>query len=111
MESFFNRLEIVIATLTTQVFFRDNVELPSLFNDNSYDFNYQETRRLSEEREILPGDSLQVVCNCRTKDIRHTMSVVSLFSESCLREPIGITHASTSDVVFKVPENRKKKKR
>ena len=52
------------------------MELPYLFKDNSYDFNYQETRRLSEEREIFPGDSLQVVCDYKTKDAKENMTVV-----------------------------------
>ena len=51
------------------------MELPYLAKDSSYDFNYQETRRFAEERELLPGDSLQVVCNYNTED-RETMAVV-----------------------------------
>ena len=54
------------------------VELPYISRDRSYDFNYQETRRLPEEREVLPGDSFQVICNYRSKDVRQRMTVVSL---------------------------------
>ena len=53
-------------------------ELPYLARDRSYDFNYQETRMLSEEREILPGDSFQVVCTLKTKGVRQNMSVVGI---------------------------------
>ena len=56
--------------------FRNGIELPYLAKDDSYDFNYQETRKLLEEREILSGDSLQVVCEYKTKDDRTDMSVV-----------------------------------
>ena len=55
------------------------VELPYISRDRAYDFNYQETRRLKEEREVLPGDSFQVICDYRSKDVRQQMTVVSLF--------------------------------
>ena len=61
----------------TRFVFRNKTELPYLAKDNAYDFNYQETRRLTEEREILPGDSLQVICDYKTKGVRQQMSVVS----------------------------------
>ena len=68
---------------------RDTTELPYLAIDRSYDFNYQETRRLSEEREVLPGDTLQVICDYKSKGVRQNMTVViviviTFYSPSCL---------------------------
>ena len=45
--------------------------------DDAYDFNYQETRMLKEERELKMGDSIQLICDYKTKDIRTNMTVVS----------------------------------
>ncbi|XP_059175991.1 uncharacterized protein LOC131955763 [Physella acuta] len=42
---------------------RNGVELPPLMEDNNYDFNYQETRMLKEERVIKKGDTLIVECD------------------------------------------------
>ena len=53
-------------------------ELPYLARDHSYVFIYQETRMLSEEREILPGDSFQVICTLKTEEVRQNMSVVGI---------------------------------
>jgi len=47
-----------------------------MFKDDSYDFNYQETRMLLEERELHFGDSLQVVCDYKTKNSGDKMFVV-----------------------------------
>ena len=58
-------------------FFRNTAELPYLSRDRSYDFNYQETRMLPEERQILPGDGLQVVCDYKTQGVRQNITVVS----------------------------------
>lgn len=33
---------------------RDGTELPPLFEDNSYDFNYQAIKYISEPRKIMP---------------------------------------------------------
>ncbi|XP_059175984.1 DBH-like monooxygenase protein 1 homolog [Physella acuta] len=43
--------------------FRNNVELPPIMEDNSYDFNYQETRMLKEERVVKKGDMILVECD------------------------------------------------
>ena len=37
--------------------FRNGVELPSIDQDDSYDFNYQEARMLQEEVVVLPVSS------------------------------------------------------
>ncbi|KAH9500342.1 DBH-like monooxygenase protein 1 [Bulinus truncatus] len=43
--------------------FRNGVELEPIMEDNSYDFNYQEMRKLREERIVKKGDSLLVECD------------------------------------------------
>ena len=48
--------------------FRNGTELSPISKDSSYDFNYQESRLLSEERILKVGDSLQVVCNYNSQD-------------------------------------------
>ena len=57
--------------------YRGTQELPFIGKDDFYDFNYQETRMLPEERVVQPGDSLQVICNYKTKGVRAEMTVVS----------------------------------
>ncbi|KAH9500336.1 DBH-like monooxygenase protein 1 [Bulinus truncatus] len=42
--------------------FRNGIELEPVMEDNSYDFNYQETRKLKEERIVKKGDSFIVEC-------------------------------------------------
>ncbi|XP_047477058.1 DBH-like monooxygenase protein 1 [Penaeus chinensis] len=41
---------------------RNGRELPVVFQDMNYDFNYQQARVLSEEMTILPGDSFLTEC-------------------------------------------------
>ncbi|XP_059175988.1 DBH-like monooxygenase protein 1 [Physella acuta] len=48
--------------------FRNGVELPPIMEDNSYDFNYQETRMLKEERVVKKGDLLLVECDYDSSD-------------------------------------------
>ena len=90
-----NRIEnelmrcILQILLVIEFYCRDTTELPYLAIDRSYDFNYQETRRLSEEREVLPGDTLQVICDYKSKGVRQNMTVViviviTFYSPSCL---------------------------
>jgi len=57
------------------VIYRNTTELPYLAIDRSYDFNYQETRTLPEERELLPGDTIQVICDYKTQG-RNNITVV-----------------------------------
>ncbi|CAK8671994.1 unnamed protein product [Clavelina lepadiformis] len=42
---------------------RNGTELPPITNDQSYDFNFQETRVISPERVVRKGDALQLVCD------------------------------------------------
>ncbi|XP_046406424.1 MOXD1 homolog 1-like [Ischnura elegans] len=41
---------------------RGGKELHPIVEDNSYDFNYQQTRSLAQEVEVLPGDELVTEC-------------------------------------------------
>ncbi|XP_078690261.1 DBH-like monooxygenase protein 1 homolog [Branchiostoma floridae x Branchiostoma belcheri] len=43
-------------------------ELQELFRDDNYDFNYQETISLDEQRQVLPGDSILMECTYDTTD-------------------------------------------
>lgn len=38
--------------------FRNNQELPWIKNDENYDFEYQQTRPLTDSIVVLPGDHL-----------------------------------------------------
>ncbi|XP_064118161.1 DBH-like monooxygenase protein 1 isoform X2 [Macrobrachium nipponense] len=42
---------------------RNGVELPTVFKDMNYDFNYQQQRVLKEEMVVMPGDTLIVECD------------------------------------------------
>jgi hypothetical protein len=42
--------------------FRGNTELPWIAVDNSYDFDYQQSRQLRVETKVLPGDQLTLEC-------------------------------------------------
>jgi len=42
--------------------FRNGTELPPILEEPYYDFNYQETSMLLNERVVLPGDMLKVRC-------------------------------------------------
>ncbi|KAK0041049.1 DBH-like monooxygenase protein 1 [Biomphalaria pfeifferi] len=43
-------------------YFRNGVEQVPILEDNNYDFNYQEMRKLPEERAIKKGDSFLLEC-------------------------------------------------
>ena len=78
---------------TLFAYFRNITELPYISIDRSYDFNYQETRMLPEERQLLPGDSVQVVCDYKTKGIRENLTVVSFskkFKNCCVFTLAGL---------------------
>ncbi|CAL1540451.1 unnamed protein product [Lymnaea stagnalis] len=65
--------------------FRNGVELPPIMEDNSYDFNYQEMRKLKEERTIKKGDSLIVECDYdSTKRTSPTYGGLKTTYEMCL---------------------------
>ncbi|OXA39163.1 DBH-like monooxygenase protein 2 [Folsomia candida] len=42
--------------------FRDGIELEWIMSDGNYDFNFQQSSDLWEERTVLPGDQLTVEC-------------------------------------------------
>jgi hypothetical protein len=45
---------------------REGHELPHIAEDNSYDFNYQQSRILPHEVAVLPGDELVTECVYQT---------------------------------------------
>jgi hypothetical protein len=45
---------------------REGRELPPVAEDNSYDFSYQQSRILSQEVAVLPGDELVTECVYQT---------------------------------------------
>ncbi|XP_068239142.1 DBH-like monooxygenase protein 1 isoform X1 [Palaemon carinicauda] len=64
---------------------RKGREMPVVFKDMSYDFNYQQARVLEEDMEILPGDSLVVKCGYdSTKRKSPTFGGFSTEDEMCL---------------------------
>ncbi|XP_056620622.1 DBH-like monooxygenase protein 1 homolog [Triplophysa dalaica] len=65
--------------------FREQVELPPLASDDQFDFNFQEFQPLSQERLILPGDSLITECRYSTKSrMNMTWGGLSARDEMCL---------------------------
>ncbi|CAG0917546.1 unnamed protein product [Notodromas monacha] len=64
--------------------FRNGAEEPWLLNDNHYDFNYQQTRLLSEERKLYPGDQITVECYLSTSNRKKaTLGGLSTYDEMC----------------------------
>nr|XP_027217094.1 DBH-like monooxygenase protein 1 [Penaeus vannamei] len=64
---------------------RKGRELPNVFKDMSYDFNYQQARVLKEEMKVMPGDSLIVKCGYdSTKRKMPTFGGFSTEDEMCL---------------------------
>ncbi|XP_049950240.1 MOXD1 homolog 1-like isoform X1 [Schistocerca serialis cubense] len=64
---------------------RDKKELKPIVRDDSYDFNYQQARRLQEEVEFLPGDELVTECVYQTsKRKQPTYGGFSTKQEMCL---------------------------
>ncbi|XP_042880997.1 uncharacterized protein LOC122258825 [Penaeus japonicus] len=64
---------------------RDGRELPPVFRDNSYDFNYQQARILQDEMSILPGDSF--ITECRYNSMKRRIPTFGGFGteeEMCL---------------------------
>ncbi|XP_043075805.1 DBH-like monooxygenase protein 1 homolog [Puntigrus tetrazona] len=65
--------------------FRQQVELQPLASDDEFDFNFQEFQPLSEERIVLPGDSLITECRYNTKGrMNMTWGGLSTRDEMCL---------------------------
>ncbi|XP_068248771.1 DBH-like monooxygenase protein 1 [Palaemon carinicauda] len=64
---------------------RNGVELPTVFKDMNYDFNYQQQRILKEEMVVLPGDTLIVECDYdSTKKAKPTFGGEDSDDEMCL---------------------------
>lgn len=63
---------------------RNGLELPTVFQDRSYDFNYQQARVLKEEMKILPGDSFIVECGYdSTRTTKPTFGGLATNEEMC----------------------------
>ncbi|CAH0564397.1 unnamed protein product [Brassicogethes aeneus] len=64
---------------------RGGRELPPLAQDEHYDFNYQQSRTLSQDTTILPGDGLITECTYSTLGrSRPTLGGYSTSEEMCL---------------------------
>lgn len=64
---------------------RAGKELPPLAQDNHYDFNYQQSRSLTQDAKILPGDGLITECTYSTVGRnRPTLGGYSTKEEMCL---------------------------
>ncbi|XP_018333725.1 MOXD1 homolog 1 [Agrilus planipennis] len=64
---------------------RGGKELPPIVQDDHYDFNYQQSRALSHEVTILPGDGLVTECTYSTLDRKKpTLGGYSTREEMCL---------------------------
>lgn len=64
---------------------RNGRELPIVFQDMNYDFNYQQERILKEEMLILPGDTLIMECGYdSTKRTKPTFGGEGTEQEMCL---------------------------
>lgn len=63
---------------------RGHKELSPIVEDNHYDFNYQQTRALSHEVTIMPGDGLVMECTYSTlKRSKPTLGGYSTSEEMC----------------------------
>ncbi|RZF45944.1 hypothetical protein LSTR_LSTR008321 [Laodelphax striatellus] len=64
---------------------RDGVELPAIAKDESYDFNYQQSRVIEEGIRVLPGDELITECIYETSNrTQPTHGGYSTKQEMCL---------------------------
>ncbi|XP_067947435.1 DBH-like monooxygenase protein 1 homolog [Watersipora subatra] len=61
--------------------YRDGKNIGFLAFDDSYDFNFQETRRMEKNKRLLPGDSLKITCTFNN-EVRDFVTFVSLFTLS-----------------------------
>ncbi|XP_018599031.1 DBH-like monooxygenase protein 1 homolog isoform X1 [Scleropages formosus] len=65
--------------------FRNQEELPHLAQDDEFDFNFQEFQYLTQERLLLPGDSLITECKYNTRGRKNmTWGGLSTRDEMCL---------------------------
>ncbi|XP_074647536.1 uncharacterized protein LOC141903331 [Tubulanus polymorphus] len=64
--------------------FRDGLELPWIFDDTSYDFNYQIWRPLREPVIVKPGDTIMTECTFNTEERENvTYAGEATTSEMC----------------------------
>nr|CAI5829273.1 unnamed protein product [Callosobruchus analis] len=64
---------------------RGDKELSPLAEDGRFDFNYQQSRRLSQDIPVLPGDGLITECTYNTEDrSAPTVGGYSTKEEMCL---------------------------
>ncbi|XP_037072924.1 DBH-like monooxygenase protein 1 [Pollicipes pollicipes] len=64
---------------------RNGRELPSVAHDWTYDFNFQQSRIMSQKVRILPGDTLLLDCGYNTEDRTNvTMGGFATRNEMCL---------------------------
>ncbi|CAK8671995.1 unnamed protein product [Clavelina lepadiformis] len=64
---------------------RNTTELPPPSMDQTYDFNFQETRAVIPERTVRKGDWMQIICNYSTRGKKTlTESGLATTEEMCL---------------------------
>lgn len=64
---------------------RDGLELPTILQDNNYDFNFQASRQPLNETHVLPGDELIMECQYQTSNrSKPTFGGLSTRDEMCL---------------------------
>eukprot|EP00479_Gromia_sphaerica_P009695 TRINITY_DN417_c0_g1_i3.p1 TRINITY_DN417_c0_g1~~TRINITY_DN417_c0_g1_i3.p1 ORF type:complete len:530 (-),score=130.38 TRINITY_DN417_c0_g1_i3:126-1715(-) len=70
---FSNVLHAHIAAVAIKVqHIRDGVELPPVYDDQNYDFNYQQSYKIKPEVKLMPGDDLIVTCTYNTEGRNET---------------------------------------
>ena len=64
---------------------RSGRELPTVLEDNNYDFNFQSSRRPNHDVLVKPGDELLLECDYHTSDrYQPTFGGLSTREEMCL---------------------------
>ncbi|CAL1547319.1 unnamed protein product, partial [Lymnaea stagnalis] len=91
---------------------RNGVELPPILEDNAYDFNYQETRILTEERVVKKGDLLLVECDYdSTQRTQITHGGLKTTLEMCLSfllyYPKAALTRCLTNIDYKIPDQYK----
>jgi len=76
------RMQVMQEAFLFIYFFRNGTtEYPFIAEDNSYDFNYQESKSLTEEIIFRQGESMQMICDYDSSN-RKNFTIVSFFSFS-----------------------------
>lgn len=85
--------------------FRNGKELPVIVEDDNYDFNYQELRHLTNQVQVLPGDSLTVECTYdSTSRTTPTFGGFPTHDEMCIAYPIYYPRSSIINCVATASE-------